>query len=548
MQTSTLYICYFSLKSFIFHKLFLGIFFSRSTYSETVNSMKKESVFLGASVLILTNGAVKVLSLIYRGVLIRLIGAEGLGLTELMSPFYSFLLVIASLGVPPAISNFISAERSAKGVADIVRTGTIVLVVSSSLVIAVTSLFFPIIAPLVFSDARVIPGFVTLVPTIFLISVFSSLRGFFQGSRLVSCIGKSQVVEQSIRVAAGIGIVVLLCSRNAPLPVILVGFAAASLLAESGGGIYLLCRYRKIPGKSSGTFRSGLAGKMIKTGVPITMSRLVLSVIPAIQAVLIPAALTSHGATAAEAASFFGLFIGVAVTVLHLPSVVTGALTTPLIPAIAAADSRGLTELRNRRIEKSIAYTYIVTVPILLLLFCFAEELCDILFASPEAGPMLALLSLGGIFIYVQQPIIAILQGMNRFGRLFCHYAVTGAVYLAGLFFLGRSDSFSLHWLILVFLSDDLLLFLINYLYLKKLTGFHVPILKNYLSPLLFAAVSFILMDFIQKQMTRIPVTDIAAVTVSACCFLFLYLSLLILFGVIDKALISSLLPRQKRR
>ena len=94
MQTSTLYICYFSLKSFIFHKLFLGIFFSRSTYSETVNSMKKESVFLGASVLILTNGTVKVLSLIYRGVLIRLIGAEGLGLTELMSPFYSFLLVI----------------------------------------------------------------------------------------------------------------------------------------------------------------------------------------------------------------------------------------------------------------------------------------------------------------------------------------------------------------------------------------------------------------------------------------------------------------------
>ncbi|MEG2639621.1 MAG: oligosaccharide flippase family protein, partial [Clostridiales bacterium] len=64
--------------------------------------MVRESIVLGTGILILTNFAVKILSLIYRGVLIRLMGSEGLGLSEMVMPLFSFLLVLASLGIPLA--------------------------------------------------------------------------------------------------------------------------------------------------------------------------------------------------------------------------------------------------------------------------------------------------------------------------------------------------------------------------------------------------------------------------------------------------------------
>lgn len=508
--------------------------------------MKKETILYGTAVLIFTNSAVKLMSLTYRGIMIRLIGAEGLGLTELMMPFYSFLIVVASLGIPLAISNFISAEPKESNRKDILYTGTILLVGNGILVTLLTVLLFPLLKDILFSDRRLIPGFFVLIPTVFLISAFSALRGFFQGSHLSSAIGKSQVTEQFTRMIAGISLVYLLIRHHFSLTMLIVGFSAASFVAELCGGMYLLHRYRKIRTGEKGRFRNTIAKRMLRTGAPITMSRLVISLTAALQAVIIPHVLVAQGATVSEAATFFGLFAGVALTVLHLPSVITGALTTPLIPAIAAADGNRNRKLRNSRIEKSITFTNFTALPILALLCYYAKEICGLLFASPEAGYYLSILTLGGIFLYLQQPIIAILQGMNRFFRIFLHYCVADVLYIGALIYLGTYGPFSVERLLLAFMINDVIVFALNYFYLKHMTGFRMPLVKTYFAPLLALTAGFIVMIPAEKYIMQTNITSICSMILSACLFLLLYLFTLYISGALDRELISTLLSRHK--
>lgn len=511
-------------------------------------NMKKETILYGTAILILTNTAVKLMSLFYRSILIRFIGSEGLGLTELMMPIYSFLIVIASLGIPLAISNFISAEKEKNRIASILRTGTVLLAICGTATVLITFALFPLLKDHLFADPRVIPAFFILIPSVFVISVFSSLRGYFQGTHRSSVLGKSQVVEQIARISAGIFLISLLMSKTSRIAVVIMGFAAASLIAECCGGLYLWLIYRKDKTKSLGHFDKNIAKSMIQKGTPITMSRLVISATAAIQAVWIPQALMNNGATIEEAAAFYGLFAGVALTVLHLPSVVTGALTTPLMPSIATADSNGMTLRRNYLIAKSIYFTMITALPVLALIFWYAKEICDILFASPEAGPILALLSIGGIFLYLQQPILTILQGMNRFNRIFVHLCIADALYLISLLFLDFYGLFSVNHLLLLFIGNDILVFMLNYFCLIHMTGTKIPIWKTYFAPILSVFGGFIVLIAAEKKIMQTNIPEIGSMILSACVFLLFYFLTMYFSGAIDKKTISELLSRQKHR
>lgn len=537
-----------NLKSFNFLIFFASIFFSASSYFYNGEMMKKETILYGTAVLITTNLAVKVMSLVYRGILIRLIGAEGLGLTELMMPLFSFLLVVASLGVPLAISNFISAERDNKRIITILKTGTLLLTFNSVVVSAVILLLLPFLKELVFTDDRIVLGFLALIPSVVVISVFSALRGYFQGSQRSSIIGKSQVVEQLARILTGCAIVIWLLWHGYDIILVLVGLSAATFLAETCGGIYLLIRYTKDRPRPKGSFEKRMAKRMLRTGTPITLSRLVASLTFTCQAVLVPKALIAGGASLSDAATFFGLFSGVALTILHLPSVVTGALTTPLIPAIVAASSTHNRPLVHSRIRKSLCFTTFTAIPILALLYYFGAEICDILFAAPEAGPMLSLLCLGGIFIYLQHPIIAVLQGLNRFRRIFIHYCIADFSYLIGLYLLGRSAYFSINGFILLFILNDVLMFFLNYAYMKKITGARIPVIQTYLMPLLSSIGGFIVMMPAEKWFFAAGISEIINLLLSAAVFLIVYCAVMIISGALPFSSVLNLLARKKRR
>jgi len=68
------------------------------------------NIFWSAAILLICNFISRCLGFVYKILLVRLLGPEGIGITELVSPVYSLALVAASLGVP-VVPIYIPAEK-----------------------------------------------------------------------------------------------------------------------------------------------------------------------------------------------------------------------------------------------------------------------------------------------------------------------------------------------------------------------------------------------------------------------------------------------------
>lgn len=509
--------------------------------------MKKESVFYGTLILIIINIAIKILSLLYRGILIRLIGPDGIGMMEMITPLFSFLLVIASWGVPMAISNKISTLKTKSEINDIFHCGFKFLCINSTLVCILFLLALPFCKQLIFSDIKVIPGFLPLLPTVIIISVFSAYRGYFQGTQRSSLLGYSQLTEQIVRIILGILIVHYLILKNADRYSILIGISLATLFAEISGGLLLFFKYKSENQKQIKQKTSFFNKELIKIGTPLTLSRLIITLSNAVQAVLIPYYLILSGYSTLEAAAFYGYFMGVAVTIIHLPGIVTGALSTPLLPAISSAHGNHFISLRNSRILKGMLYTAISATPLLALIFYFSEPLCRILFHSSEAASILRILCVGGYFLYLQQPLVSALQGMNKFRIIFTVYFIGYFSYLIALIYLGKIHLFSEQNIIFAYISCDLIIFIILYLYLTLKEKIRFQFLQWFFIPILGICGGFIVSEFLKNKIQTV-FTEIIGITLSALIFLLIYFVIIFLCGIPDKETVTSFLQRRKHR
>jgi len=77
--------------------------------------MEKKTNFMRSAMLLSAAGLiVKLIGSVYRIVLNRLVGAEGMGTYQLAYPIYSILLAVSTAGIPTAISKMM-AERLSDG-------------------------------------------------------------------------------------------------------------------------------------------------------------------------------------------------------------------------------------------------------------------------------------------------------------------------------------------------------------------------------------------------------------------------------------------------
>src|SRR6056297_903191 len=73
----------------------------------------KNKFLKGAAILTAAGMAARVMGFVYRVILTRVIGAEGMGLYQMAYPIYTILLVVSRSGIPVAIAKLI-ADRIAK--------------------------------------------------------------------------------------------------------------------------------------------------------------------------------------------------------------------------------------------------------------------------------------------------------------------------------------------------------------------------------------------------------------------------------------------------
>ncbi|GAV26130.1 stage V sporulation protein B [Carboxydothermus islandicus] len=355
----------------------------------------------------------RILGFVYQVLIVRLLGAEGIGYYNMAYPVFVFLLVISTLGIPLALSQIIAQEgfKNRAYSKNLLFFSIIFLLLFS---IAVLELFFsllPLIRHLLFPSEYSFYAFLWLIPSIPVIAVSSALRGYFIGSLRWNIPALAQNIEQIVRILVSLSLTSAFI--NVSLKDALRGPSLGVLAGETVGllvGILFLDKKFAL----SWMLPAGYLKKIFSLAIPVTLTRVMATLLSALDALLIPKALVLSGLSFREATATYGLFSGVAMTLLLTPAVITNTLSTTLVPGIAEALGQENFSLIRSRSFYAFKLSLIAGLPVTAILLLYAAPLTALLFKYPEAGQLVVILAVSGPFLYWYQTVTGIFQGLSQ--------------------------------------------------------------------------------------------------------------------------------------
>ena len=376
--------------------------------------MKKNNILTGALILSVGGILAKIFSAIYRIGLTRILGGEGIGLYQLVFPFYSLCVVLATAGLPMAISKVIAKNKGSEKQ---------ILKKSISLISAVglTLTFVLIIASgglaKIQGDKSISLFYLILAPTIVIVSLSSVLRGYFQGRQNFTPSALSNILEQFVKLIFGLGLSLALLKISVYASII--GAMISIVLSEIVSIIVLLiCFKRENFIEQNGKIIQ--TKEILKDVLPITISNIILPVAAFIDS-LIVVNLLSVNLSRKTSIYLYGLQSGAVNNLVSLPTIFSFAIASVILPNIS--NTKHVFN-KNFKLSLSLKIILMISLPCAICLILFPNQLINLLYGgrlsafnlngSKIAASLLAISGIGVVFLSVNQLFSSSLQAVDK--------------------------------------------------------------------------------------------------------------------------------------
>jgi len=514
-----------------------------------VGTINRKRILTGALILTLAGVATRILGFIYRIYMSNLMGAEGMGLYQLIMPVYALAWSISCAGFNTTVSK-LTAQENAKG-----EHGNMQRMLRQSVVITTLlgivlsiSLYFgaEFLARHFFNDMR------TLLPLQILAFAFpfmaagTCMRGYFIGLQQAKIPALNQVLEQIVRMV----IVYMLAARFVPLG--LEYAAAVALLAIVGeelfscGFVFIAYKWRSKPMARKPVLTNAQIFTLIMCmALPLTGNRVVGSLLSAWENVLIPQRLQLFGLTAAEAISEFGRINGMAIPLIFFPTAVLTALSVTLVPAVSEAvtakDLRGVSAIAS----KSLLFASITGMGAAALFIFFSHELGMAIYNQP-IGLMLQLLGIMCPFIYMQIVISGVLNGLGCQMFIFRNSLLSSAISIICIYVF--VPQFGLTGYIFGWLTSLLVVIALGLRKVQKFMPIEMEYTKWMIKPLIAALAAGLVARLIASRWIMEAAGLRLGLVVCICILMLIYLCGVLLTGCITKEEVQRLYKPSRHR
>lgn len=338
-----------------------------------------------ASLLTAISIAERGLGFLYRILLSRLIGEEGIGLYQVALSLFSLFLTIGTGGLPVTVSRIITKHRAngdLKGEESVTCAG-ILLSILLTLPITLFFYFFGEKTTFLFSDERTYPLFRILLLGLTISSLYAVIRGWFWGRKQLLLPSVIELVEESIKVLIG---VLLLRSVLSPLDGAKKAAWAIVLSALCAFLVSLCCFFF-----AKGRFASpkNRLKPLFNATLPITSVRMGSSLVNSAIAVLLPAMLVRSGLDEGQALRVFGVVSGMVLPVLFIPATLIGSISLVLIPELSEDYYKRNYRRLIQNARRGLYAVLLIACALLPFFYTFGKSFGSIAFASPLAGEII---------------------------------------------------------------------------------------------------------------------------------------------------------------
>lgn len=351
----------------------------------------------------------RIIGFFYRIFLSHTIGAEGMGIYQLIFPVFSIGIAFCGAGVQTAVSKYTAEAAGASRCPQVCMYAGMFLASALSLLcacfiwnssdmLAIAVLDEPRCAPLL----RILS--LSLPPA----AIHACINGYYYGLQKTAVPSVSQLLEQVCRVACVYIIYRVRSSRGADVTAAMAVWGI--VCGELAGLLFSLTvvRFAKCGAHLFHTIK-----QIALFSVPLTANRVLVNFVNSLEAVMIPFCLKAYGYSNKDALSIFGILTGMAMPMILFPNVLTNSVSVMLLPSVSQAKAQKNQALIRRTIRRTVGSCLVLGFASTLFFLLAGPFIGKYLFANTLAGIYIRTLSFICPFMFLTTTLNSILHGLG---------------------------------------------------------------------------------------------------------------------------------------
>lgn len=381
--------------------------------------MSVKTFIKGTFILTLAGIITRCLGFFFKIYLSRIIGAEGIGLYQLILPLNAIGYAIAISGFEVAVSKLTATQLAKKDFRGAYNTTlsalfySLLISICCCIVITTNAEF---IAKYAFDNPKCAPLIKILALALPFSSIHCMVTSYCLGQEKTFFPGISQLLEQLIRMAAVYFVIKITKKTDASIGVIclVVGEIGATVISVT----YLIFAYKKAGSpRCPAIFKS--AKEIFSTYFPISGNRILLYGLQSIEILLLPKLLLKSGLNYNEALSILGIISGMAIPLILFPATLSNSVALMLLPNVAKNRNNTKTLLKtgNSALIFSVLFGFVCIIFFITIggkfgAYCFKE---------PELKNYIMIMAWLCPFIFLSTTFKSILNALGKSTQVFAN-------------------------------------------------------------------------------------------------------------------------------
>ena len=390
--------------------------------------LTKDTLIKGTLILAAAALVARVLGLVQRVPLQYYLDDYGMALYGISYNIYFALLIIATAGIPSALSKLV-ADRLALGrerEAQLIYRAAVRFAIAAGVIMTV---LLYVLAPIYATHIAHVPesalAIRALAPALLLFPLIAIMRGYFQGRQVMKAGGISQIVEQILRVLTAVLIVALFIGWGYSLEMAAAGASFGGVMGSIGAFaimLYFWLRLRRAnensesvePEDNSLPRTREIYKQIFRLSVPISIISIIVPAMYFIDSsIVVPFIQGQLAGGAREAQEILGILVGRAQSFAGIPPILAIALSTSIIPIISAAYAKKDNQQLSKQSSMAIRLSLLAGLPVVVMLIVAARSYNVFLFGDDKGTWIIIAMTGSAMLQIVMMTSGAILMGLG---------------------------------------------------------------------------------------------------------------------------------------
>ena len=373
---------------------------------------RKLPIFYSALLLTIVNLLLRLVGTSFQVYLSGKIGAEGIGLLQLVMSVGSMALVAGMAGIRTA-TMYLTAEEIGRK-----KAGNVIWVLSGSIIYSILCSAAVGIAIYCFAPflAEKWIGNIYTSDTIRLFGVFLPVNcltgvmvGYFTGANRIATLAIVEVIEQLFSMVFTLLLLHYWAGHDPEkaCQAVVMGSGISACMTLS---CLVILRFLE---KAKNNAPIQIAGRLAKTAIPLALADDLRTGISTVENLMVPKRLALYAGVMSPLAEF-GTVCGMVFPVLMFPAGLLFGLTELLVPELARCIAAGSEARVHYLVRKCLRITLLYSVICAGILFLIAPDLCLALYNNENAGKYLRWFAPFAILLYCDCVTDAMIKGLGQ--------------------------------------------------------------------------------------------------------------------------------------